>query len=292
MLMAQQPPLSTTFSVETQRRQSADAGQRVHRHCRRRRSNTFAVDPNFRVGFAQNWQASVQRDLPASLTVVGTYLGTQGQPPDAGVPAQHLSGRRGQSVPDVPVGFVYLTSNGKSTRHAGQVQLRRRLRNGLTAHGPVHAGQGRRRRRRRSSARQPARGQAIAQDWRDLDAEWAPSNFDQRHPSRRSFSTRPASASAGGTLRRRRARHAAQGLDDDQPAHDRQRPAADADRIYVPVPGTGVDRHASAAQPDRRVRRDAPDGYYVEPGGLHARRRRGTWGNAGRNSISGPSQFV
>ena len=26
--------------------------------------NTFAIDPNFRVGYAQNWQASVQRDLP------------------------------------------------------------------------------------------------------------------------------------------------------------------------------------------------------------------------------------
>ena len=40
--------------------------------------NTFAVDPDFRVGYAQNWQASVQRDLPASLTVIATYLGTKG----------------------------------------------------------------------------------------------------------------------------------------------------------------------------------------------------------------------
>src|SRR5262249_28082197 len=27
-------------------------------------TNTFAVDPHFQVGYAQNWQASVQRDLP------------------------------------------------------------------------------------------------------------------------------------------------------------------------------------------------------------------------------------
>ena len=35
--------------------------------------------------------------------------------------------------PACPAGFVYLTSNGNSTRHAGQSQLRRRLRNGFTA---------------------------------------------------------------------------------------------------------------------------------------------------------------
>ena len=40
--------------------------------------NTFAVDPDFRVGSAQNWQASVQRDLPLSLTVIATYLGSNG----------------------------------------------------------------------------------------------------------------------------------------------------------------------------------------------------------------------
>ena len=40
--------------------------------------NTFAIDPNFRVGYAQNWQAAVQRDLPGSLQVTATYLGIKG----------------------------------------------------------------------------------------------------------------------------------------------------------------------------------------------------------------------
>ena len=50
-----------------QRRESADAGERLQRHRRRITPNTFAIDPNFRVGYAQNWQLSVQRDLPGSL---------------------------------------------------------------------------------------------------------------------------------------------------------------------------------------------------------------------------------
>ncbi len=55
----------------------------------------------FRVGYAHNWQASLQRDLPASLTVVATYLGTQRQSSDAAVPAQHLCRRARQPVPVV-----------------------------------------------------------------------------------------------------------------------------------------------------------------------------------------------
>ena len=46
-----------------QRGESADAGERVQRVAWRH-ANTFAVDPNFRVGYAQNWQLSMQRDLP------------------------------------------------------------------------------------------------------------------------------------------------------------------------------------------------------------------------------------
>ena len=59
------------------------------------------------------------------------------------------------------------------------MQLRRRLRNGLTATAQYAL----------SKAMDDAgaftgvntSGSAIAQDWRNLEAEWAPSNFDQRH---------------------------------------------------------------------------------------------------------------
>ncbi len=74
-----------------------------------------------------------QRDLPASLTMTATYLGTHGSHlmqeflPNTSPPAPPIR------VAACPAGFVYLTSNGHSTRHTGQLQLRRRLRNGLTA---------------------------------------------------------------------------------------------------------------------------------------------------------------
>ena len=77
LLLAQQPPLSKTLSVETSAANpltlangfTAAPGTTL---------NTFAVDPDFRVGYAHNWQILAQRDLPASLTMTATYLGTHG----------------------------------------------------------------------------------------------------------------------------------------------------------------------------------------------------------------------
>ena len=199
MLLAQQPPLSKTFSVENSAAQSADAGQRLRRARRRSRSNTFAVDPDFRVGFAHNWQASVQRDLPASLTVIATYLGTQGQPPDAGVPAQHLSGRRRESVSDVSGGLrlSHLERPLDAARRpaAGAAPAAQRP----DRDRAVHAGEGDRR-RRRVHGRRVSSGAAIAQDWLDLDAEWGPSTFDQRHLVTAQFQYTTGVGVAGGTL--------------------------------------------------------------------------------------------
>ncbi len=41
-------------------------------------TNTIAVDPNFKIGYAQVWNLSVQRDLPWSLVMLTTYTGTKG----------------------------------------------------------------------------------------------------------------------------------------------------------------------------------------------------------------------
>ena len=99
--------------------------------------------------------------------------------------------------PSCPTGFVYRTSNGNSTREAGEVQLRRRLRGGLTASvdytwsksldddsrggrdgtcGTQSATAG----PQRLQARAPSTDPTIAQNWLDLNAERGLSTFDQR----------------------------------------------------------------------------------------------------------------
>jgi hypothetical protein len=41
-------------------------------------ATTFAVDPNFQVGNAQNWNVSIQNNLPSAMAVTLTYLGIKG----------------------------------------------------------------------------------------------------------------------------------------------------------------------------------------------------------------------
>src|SRR5713226_1777439 len=130
--MAQQSPLSTSLSVQN----SAACQQTLasgFNPCSATTPNTFAVDPNFRVGYAQTWQLAVQSDLPGALQMTATYLGIKGtRGVQEYLPNTYPIGATNQ-CPSCPIGFVYRTSNGNSTREAGSLQLRRRLRSGFTA---------------------------------------------------------------------------------------------------------------------------------------------------------------
>ena len=102
-------------------------------HCVSAAADTFAIDPNLRVGYAQTWQLSAQRDLPWALVVTGTYLGTKGtHGMQEFLPNTYPIGAT-NPCPACQSGFVYRTSGGNSTRNAGTLQLRRRLRSGFTA---------------------------------------------------------------------------------------------------------------------------------------------------------------
>jgi hypothetical protein len=204
--MAQQAPLSKSLSVQNSLACPLTLANGFNA-CSSITPNTFAVDPNFRVGYAQNWQLEVQRDLPGSLQLTATYLGIKGTRGVQEFLPNTFSIGASNPCPTCPVGFAYLTSNGNSTREAGQIQLRRRLHNGLTAtiqytfsksidDDSAVGGQG------PSAATQnmppgPAspgtvvlggtnqsssqKSPTIAQNWLDLSAERGLSTFDQRH---------------------------------------------------------------------------------------------------------------
>jgi hypothetical protein len=284
LLMAQQPPLSKAFNVQNTAASPLTLANGFV-VAPGATPNTFAVDPDFRVGFAQNWQASVQKDLPASLSVVGTYLGTKGSRLlQEFLPNTYPAGAV-NPCPTCPAGFVYLTSSGRSTRHAGQIQLRRRLRNGLTATAQYTL----------SKAMDDAgaftgvslTGGAIAQDWQHLEAEWAPSNFDQRHLLTVQFQYSTGVGIGGGTL--------IDGLKGtllkgwtvtSQLTTGSGLPLTP---VYLTsVSGTGV---TGTLRPDVVGAAGATaDGFYLNPSAFAAPAA-GHWGDAGRNSITGPAQF-
>ncbi|MBI4266639.1 MAG: TonB-dependent receptor [Acidobacteria bacterium] len=284
-LLAQQPPLSTTFSVESTALAPLTLADGLL-VARARAFNTFAVDPDFRAGYARNWQASVQRDLPFSLTVVGTYSGAKGshllqqllpntQPPGAVNPC-----------PACPAGFAYLTSGGRSLRHAGQLQLRRRLRNGFTAtvqytlatstdNASAFTGGG-------------LGGAVIAQDWLDLEAEHGPSSFDRRHLVTAQVQYTTGAGITGGTLIDGwKGRLFKDWTFTGQLTTGSGLPLTPV--LLTPVRGTGVvgTVRASTTGADPNA---IPDGYFLNPA-AYAPPAPGEWGNAGRNSVTGPAQF-
>jgi len=285
MLMAQQPPLSTTASAQT----SAALPLTLATGFQTLTSspiNTFGVDPAFRVGSAHNWQGSVQRDLPSSLTVIATYLGSRGTHlMQEFLPNTYPIGGV-NPCPSCPSGFVYLTSNGTSLRNAGQVQLRRRLRNGFTASGQYTLAKATDNATAFGGA--SLSGSAVAQDWRNLDAEQAPSNFDQRHQFTAQAQYTTGAGITGGTL--------VDGLkgrllkDWTFVTQFTIGSGTPLTPVYlVPVPGTGFVgsvRGRLVGDED-----NVPDGYYLNPLAYTAPAA-GEWGNAGRNSATGPQQFL
>lgn len=297
LLMAQQEPLSKSLSVQN----SAACPETLaigFNSCSSITSDTFGVDPRFRVGYAQNWQLSVQGDLPASLQLTATYLGIKGtRGVQEFLPNTYPTGAA-NPCPNCPTGFVYRTSNGNSAREAGQLQLRRRLRKGFTAsleytysksidddsvlggEGPVAPGL--------STEGTSQAVPAIAQNWLNLNAERGPSTFDQHHLLNAQLQYTTGMGLGGGTLMN--GRKGALFKDWTILSTITAGSGLPETPIYLAaVAGTGV---TGSIRPDTTGKPiySAPAGLFLNPAAYTAPASR-RWGDAGRDSIIGPGQF-
>lgn len=282
--LAQQAPLSKSLSVQNTPQTPLTLANGFPAGVTQQ---TFGVDPNFRVGYAQNWSVSAQRDLPAALVMTVTYLGIKGtRGPQEFVPNTFPLGTTGICTTCLPTGFLYETSNGNSTRQSGEVQLRRRLRAGFTATVDYTFSK---------SIDDSALGGGtnlsypIAQNWLDLSGERALSNFDQRHVLTFTGQYTTGQGLGGGTLL----------------SGWRGRAFKEWTVTTTIKAATGTPLTPSLAQalngtgytgPIRpnytgASLYDAPAGYGFNPQAFTAPLP-GQWGNAGRNSISGPDQFT
>jgi hypothetical protein len=132
-------------------------------------ATTNAIDPNFKIGYAQTWTLTIQKDLPAGMQMQANYTGIKGtRMPQIFYPNSWAPGGV-NPCPSCPVGFQYESSNGNSTRNSGSIQLRRRLHNGFTAQVQYTYSK---------SIDDLPSGQA--QNWLDLSGERGLSSFDQR----------------------------------------------------------------------------------------------------------------
>ena len=73
----------------------------------------------------------MQQNLTASLLLTAQYTGIRGTPPlQEFQPNTYAAGGQPPCATCLP-GYTYLTSNGNSTKNAGQLKLRRRFHGGV-----------------------------------------------------------------------------------------------------------------------------------------------------------------
>ena len=248
-------------------------------------TNTFAIDPNFRVGYVHTWNAIVQRDMPGSLVVTATYLGSKGtRSVQAFLPNTYPAGVT-SPCPLCPSGFVYMTSNGNSTRESGQLQLRRRMHNGITASLTYTFAKA------IDDAALGGRGQSsslIAQNWLNLAAERALSNFDQRHQVNLQVQYSSGMGIKGGALLTGWRGALVKGWT--VTSNITAGSGLPLTPVYpASVVRTGVNGSIRPEYTGAPLY-DAPPGLFLNPA-AYMIPPAGLWGNAGRDSITGPSRF-
>jgi hypothetical protein len=265
--------------------------------CAKTTPDQFAVDPNFKVGTAQAWLLSVQRDLPWSLQMVVTYTGIKGThgvqeilpnsypPPVAVPPAVSPYG-------SAPVGFYWRDSEGNSTKESGAVNLRRRLRNGFTASltytyskaldddYSLGGGQG--------TANPGGGSPQVAQDWTNPAGQRGLSTFDQRNVLNANLQYTTGMGIGGHTML-----SGWKGV----VYKDWTVVATISEASGTPltpiapglVPGTSFSSILRGNYVGGPIHENLPDGVFLNQSAFVA--PTSGWGTARRDSITGPSQF-
>jgi hypothetical protein len=284
--MAQQAPLSLSFTQPNSIANPCTLATAFLTTCPvSTTAQTFALDPNFQIGYLHYWQVSVQHNLPGSWVATLTYNGNRG----VHQVQQFLPNSVAPGAPAslYPSGYIYETSNGTSTYNAGSAQLQRRLRSGVSF-GAIYTF---------SKAMDDAQGlggrgsaaTVLAQNWLDLAAERSASSFNRTHALNMNVQFSTGQGTRGGALVNgwkgalakdwtfTTAIQVASGL-----------PLTPVVLSRVPA-GTGISGTVRADLTGLPIYA-APAGFYLNPAAFAAPPA-GEWGDAGRNIITGPSLF-
>lgn len=141
-------------------------------------TNSWAIDKNYRVPYAQTWNFQIQQDLPWRLVAQVGYLGTKGtrldtqQIPNVALPGSQLTSEERLMIANA-TSFVYESSNANSNYNSLRATLIRRFSRGISFNADyVFA---------KAIDDASTFGGGVAQNPFDIAAERSLSNFDRRH---------------------------------------------------------------------------------------------------------------
>lgn len=144
--------------------------------------NTYAVDRFYRSSYAQTWSFAVQTDLPYSLMMEVGYVGTKGtrldiqRLPNRAAPGSPTTSEDRRLIANAS-GFTFDSSEGNSIFHSMNARLTRRFRRGISANANYTFGKS----IDNASSFGGGGGATVAQDDKNLRAERGISSFDRRH---------------------------------------------------------------------------------------------------------------
>jgi hypothetical protein len=146
-----------------------------------RAQNTYAVNPNYQVGYAQIWNASVETTVASNTAFVVTYTGTKGADLDMlFAPNRPAVGSLNPAGPVANAGnFIYDTSGANSIYNSLQLRLQKRMAHGIMINGTYTFAKS------IDDASSIGGGTPIVvQDANNLQQEYGLSSFDIRHQAR------------------------------------------------------------------------------------------------------------
>jgi hypothetical protein len=176
--MAAQPPFANTASLSTSLLDPLTVQNAFPLVSASTIANTFAIDKNYKLAYAQTWSLAYQQNLPSNTIMELEYIGTKGTGLDLlEVPTAVPSGVKAVLPSGLASGFSYMTDHGNSVFHAGQVRLTRRFSRGMSGNALYTFSKS----IDNASTFSGGTGGTIVQNPLNFSAERGLSSFDQRH---------------------------------------------------------------------------------------------------------------
>jgi trimeric autotransporter adhesin len=135
-------------------------------------TNNWGADKDYTLGLIQTWNSTITRNFATSWTIQAGYTGIKGTDLDT-LRAPAL-GPGGVLIAGTQP-FIWESSGGHSLMNAGTIQIRRRLAGGYSGSVSYTVAKA-----MDNASSLGAGGPVVAQNDKDLDAEWALSSFDRR----------------------------------------------------------------------------------------------------------------
>jgi hypothetical protein len=172
--MLNQPPFATAQTLQTSPSQQLTLINGFPPAPPSTATNTLAIDPAYRPGYAEIWNLSLEQQLTTSMFMELTYTGTKGNHLDMQLAPNNLP--PGTVSNTILRGYTFDTDGASSIFHGLQVRLQRRMTKGLMLQGLYTYSKS------IDNASSIGGGAAVVvQDFQRPDLDRGLSSFDMRH---------------------------------------------------------------------------------------------------------------